>query len=130
VSADAEKSLRAVESRRGVASKAQKQIRAELLRAGAAWWMARSARTALTALHLSNVPFRRRWKPPRLKPWEGPFADPAQRLPQHPQVAAELRHGGDIGSGKGAPERSSRSRLLLILQIRSSPHACRALSFS
>ena len=43
------------------------------------------------AMHLSGVVFRRRWKPPRLKPWEGPFADPAQRLPQAPDVAARRR---------------------------------------
>ena len=44
--------------------------------------MARSARAALMALHLSGVGFRRRWKPTRLELWEGPFADPNQRLPQ------------------------------------------------
>lgn len=27
----------------------------------------------MMALHLSGVVFRRKWKPPRLKPWEGPF---------------------------------------------------------
>jgi hypothetical protein len=68
-----------LKSRAGVASKAQKQIRLE---------MARSARAALMALHLSGVVFRRPWKPPRLRPWEGPFADPNQRLPQAPDVAA------------------------------------------
>ena len=78
-----------LKSRRGVASKAQKQIRLELLPSGATWWMARSARAAMTALHLEGVIFRRKWKPPRLKPWEGPFLDPTQRLPQHPGVAAE-----------------------------------------
>ena len=36
--------------------------------AGADWWLARSARAALMALHLSGVVFRRKWKP-RLKPW-------------------------------------------------------------
>jgi hypothetical protein len=77
-----------LKSRAGVASKAQKQIRLEMLPAGADWWLARSARAALMALHLSGVLFRRRWKPPRLKPWEGPFADPHQRLPQAPDVAA------------------------------------------
>src|SRR5262249_4827076 len=74
-------------------SKAQKQIRTELLPAGATWWMARSARAALMALHLSGVVFRRRWKPPRLKLWEGPFADPHQQLPQAPDVAARRRAG-------------------------------------
>ena len=43
------------------------------------------------ALHLSGVVFRRQWKPPRLRPWEGPFADPTQRLPQAPDVAARRR---------------------------------------
>jgi len=78
-----------LKSRRGVASKVQKQIRSELLPSGATWWMARSARAALMALHLEGVIFRRKWKPPRLEPWEGPFADPTRRLPQAPEVAAE-----------------------------------------
>jgi hypothetical protein len=78
-----------LKSSRGIATKAQKQVRKELLPAGADWWMARSARAAMMALRLSGVVFRRRWKPPRLKPFEGPFADPMQRLPQHPRVAAE-----------------------------------------
>jgi hypothetical protein len=80
-----------LKSRRGLASKAQKQLRLEMLPAGAVWWMARSARAAMTALHLSGVVFRRKWKPPPLKSWEGPFADPTQRLPQHPVVAAQKR---------------------------------------
>ncbi len=80
-----------LKSRVGVATKVQKQVRVELLPAGATWWMARSARAALMALHLSGVVFRRQWKPPRLKPWEGPFADPTQRLPQAPDVAARRR---------------------------------------
>jgi hypothetical protein len=80
-----------LKSRAGVATKMQKQVRVELLPAGATWWMARSARAAMMALHLSGVVFRRRWKPPRLKPWEGPFADPHQRLPQAPDVAARRR---------------------------------------
>jgi hypothetical protein len=80
-----------LKSRAGVASKAQKQIRLEMLPAGADWWLVRSARAALMALHLSGVVFRRKWKPPRLKPWEGPFADPHRRLPQAPDVAAHRR---------------------------------------
>jgi hypothetical protein len=80
-----------LKSRAGVATKAQKQVRIELLSAGATWWMARSARAAMMALHLSGVVFRRRWKPPRLKPYEGPFADPTQRLPQARDVAARRR---------------------------------------
>jgi hypothetical protein len=80
-----------LKSRAGLASKAQKQIRLEMLPAGADWWLARSARAALMALHLSGVGFRRQWKPPRLKLWEGPFADPMRRLPQAPDVAARRR---------------------------------------
>jgi hypothetical protein len=78
-----------LKSRRGVASKVQKQIRLELLPSGATWWMVRSARAPLMALHLEGVIFRRKWQPAQLKPWEGPFADPTQRLPQEPRVAAE-----------------------------------------
>jgi hypothetical protein len=36
----------------------------------------------------------------RLKPWEGPFADLTQRLPQAPEVAAERNadaSGGESG---------------------------------
>jgi hypothetical protein len=80
-----------LKSRGGVASKIQKQIRALLLPAGADWHLVRSARAALMALRLSGVVFRQRWKPPRLKPWEGPFADPHQQLPQAPDVAARRR---------------------------------------
>ena len=80
-----------LKSRAGVATTVQKQVRVELLPAGATWWMARSARAALMALHLSGVVFRRRWKPPRLQPWEGPFADPNERLPQAPDVATRRR---------------------------------------
>ena len=80
-----------LKSRAGIATKAQKQLRLEMLPAGAVWYMARSARAALVALHLAGVVFRRRWKPPRLKPWEGPFADPTRRLPQAPDVAARRR---------------------------------------
>jgi hypothetical protein len=43
----------------------------------------------MMALHLSGVAFRRQWKPLRLEPWERPFADLHQRLPQAPEVAAD-----------------------------------------
>jgi hypothetical protein len=77
-----------LKSRAGVASRSQKQTRTELLVAGAIWWMARSARAAMTALLLSDVVFRRRWRAPKLAAWEGPFSTPG-RLPQHPRVKAE-----------------------------------------
>jgi hypothetical protein len=75
----------------GIATKAQKQIRRELLAVGCEWWMARSARAALTALYRAGVPFRRPWRPPVLQPWEGPFTGNEARLPQHPKVASERR---------------------------------------
>ena len=80
-----------LKSRAGVASKTQKQFRLEVLAAGAEWWMARSANAAMMALQLSGVQFCRPWVPQPLEPWEGPFADPNQRLPQEPSVAAERR---------------------------------------
>jgi hypothetical protein len=45
----------------------------------------------LHAAAVVGVVFRGKGKPPRLKPWEGPSADPTRRLPQHPTVAAERR---------------------------------------
>jgi hypothetical protein len=80
-----------LKSRAGIASKAQKKIRAELMAAGAMWWLVRSTRAALMALRLSGVEFRRPWMPPELRPWEGPFDDPTKRLPQAPDVAAHRR---------------------------------------
>jgi hypothetical protein len=80
-----------LKSRRGVATPAQKERAAELVAAGAAWFLARSARATLAALNRSGVVFRRQWTPPRLEPWEGPwpFPDASRPLPQHPQVAGE-----------------------------------------
>jgi hypothetical protein len=81
-----------MKSRAGTASKAQKQVRAELVAAGAQWWMARSAVAALVALHRSGVAFRRPWKPPAdLRPWEGPFTGEEKRLPRHPLVRERQR---------------------------------------
>jgi hypothetical protein len=54
--------------------------------------MARSAEAAMMALHSSGVPLGN-WDPPPLEPWEGPFGDPTQRLPRHPEVAVEQREG-------------------------------------
>ena len=81
-----------LKSKAGVASKSQKQVRAELVAAGARWWMARSVRAALTALHRSGVPFRAPWKPPSdLRDWEGPFTGEEKRTPQHPLVREKQR---------------------------------------
>jgi hypothetical protein len=75
----------------GVASKSQRQVYAELRAAGADWYLVKSAAAALVALRRSNVPFRCPWTPPPLAVWEGPFDDPNQPLPQHPEVAAQRR---------------------------------------
>jgi hypothetical protein len=58
-----------------------------------------------TRLRRSNVPFRWRWEPPPLAAWEGPFDDPHQRLPQHPEVAAQQRAAQRAWRERqGAPE--------------------------
>jgi VRR-NUC domain len=80
-----------LKSHRGVVSETQLKVREEMVPIGVQWLMVRSARAALAALHLSGVPFRRKWQPPQLKPWEGPFPDPTQRLPMHPKVMIERR---------------------------------------
>jgi hypothetical protein len=76
---------------RGLASKAKKQVRAELLAGGAEWWLARSARAVLMALHRWGEVFRRPWTLPRLEPWEEPFADPNERWSQEAEVTAQRR---------------------------------------
>jgi hypothetical protein len=81
-----------LKSRAGIASKAQKQVREQLVAAGAMWWLVRSARGGLMALRLSGVEFRRPWRPPaELRPWEGPFDGAEKRLTQHPEVRARQR---------------------------------------
>jgi hypothetical protein len=80
-----------LKSKAGHANKAQKGVREELGRVGCRWFMARSARAALVALLRAGVPLREPWEAPRLEPWEGPWEDPTQRLPQHPEIAAQSR---------------------------------------
>jgi hypothetical protein len=80
-----------LKSRRGVVSKVQKQRRLEILAAGGDWWLARSSRAALVGLHRAGVPFRRRWKPPKLQIWEGPFSSLTPPPPLAPEVVAERR---------------------------------------
>src|SRR5262245_9918083 len=62
-----------------------------MLPTGARWFLARSVNAAMTALYRSGVPFRRPWQPPLLAAWEGPWENPEQRLPMHPQVRVERR---------------------------------------
>jgi hypothetical protein len=79
-----------LKSRVGVLSDSQKQVREELLRIGARWWLVRSALAGVEALYRSGVVFRRDWPPVRLAPWEGPAADPKE-LPWAPSVLAQWR---------------------------------------
>jgi hypothetical protein len=83
-----------IKSKRGVPSPAQRQVFADFRAMGADVYVARSAAAAIEALRRSNVPFRQPWQPPQpLAAWEGTFiiTDPNQRLPQHPEVAAQRR---------------------------------------
>jgi hypothetical protein len=69
-----------LKSRRGVVSVNQKQIRLELERIGAHWWLIRSARSGLVALYRSGIIFRRPFTPPRLPRWEEPVRDPKKTI--------------------------------------------------
>jgi len=79
----------------GEVNKRQRAIRAELIAAGAEWWMVRSANAAMVALHLSGVRFRKRmgrkWKPPLLADWERPRRDPSIPGRRHPTVRERER---------------------------------------
>jgi hypothetical protein len=74
-----------VKSLFGRVSPAQREVRAEMVRAGAQWWLCRTATGALTALFRAGVPFKVPWVPPLLEPWEDPVSDPDQVV-WHPEV--------------------------------------------
>jgi hypothetical protein len=84
-----------MKSRSGRVSRAQKEVRLEMLRAGGIWWLCRGARSGLVALHRSGVRLSthagRRWKPPVLEPWEEPVADPELPMVWHPAVLRQWR---------------------------------------
>jgi hypothetical protein len=81
-----------LKSRSGIASKAQREVRAELLKAGAGtFWLARGAFSAMVALCREGVVFREPWTSPLLEPWEGPFTGAEEQLPQAPETAAQRR---------------------------------------
>ena len=105
-----------LKSKRGVPSREQWQVFAELREKGSDVYVARTARAALMALHLAGVPLRPPWKPQPLAEWEGPFliTDPHQRLPQHPEVAmqrkAEQRRWREKQRERKAQQRQWRER--------------------
>ena len=78
-------------------------VREALLRAGARWWVAKTARAAMWALRKSDVPFRtivhedgtlECWQQPELPAWEVPKRNPHERRPRapdwEPEAAAEF----------------------------------------
>jgi hypothetical protein len=82
-----------LKSRRGQCSPSQRAVREALLRAGAQWWVCRSADAAMWALYKSGVPFRtifhddgtiERWQQPKLPAWEVPKRNPHERRPRAP----------------------------------------------
>jgi hypothetical protein len=103
-----------LKSRRGQCSRSQRFVREQLLRAGAQWWVCRSANAAMWALCESGVPFRtmtnedsalERWQQPKLPAWEVPKRDPHERRPRAPdwepeELAAERDDaaGADIAA--------------------------------
>jgi hypothetical protein len=89
-----------MKSRAGKCSPSQRLAREALLRAGAQWWVCRTACAAMWALRKSGVRFRaivhrdgtrERWRQPKLAPWEIPRRDPAERRPNAPEVLAKRR---------------------------------------
>jgi VRR-NUC domain-containing protein len=105
-----------LKSRRGQCSPSQRLAREALLRAGAQWWVCRSATAAMWALCESGVPFRtvvnedgtiERWQQPELAAWEVPKRDPHKRRPRAPDYwepeeaaeFAELSAGTDSATG-------------------------------
>lgn len=82
-----------LKSSRGVLGPAQREVALELQASGMPWYLARTARAAMTALYREGLRVKH-WRPPaQLQAWEGPFADARCKLPQHPAVRAEQLAG-------------------------------------
>jgi hypothetical protein len=89
-----------MKSPQGKCSPSQREAREALLRAGAQWWVCRTAVSAMWALRKSGVKFRtldhedgttERWRQPRLARWELPRRDPSDPRPNPPNVVAQRR---------------------------------------
>jgi hypothetical protein len=83
-----------LKSRHGQCSRPQRAAREGLLRAGAQWWVCRSANAAMWALARSGVAFRtivhedstiERWQQPKLSAWEVPKRNSHERRPRAPE---------------------------------------------
>jgi hypothetical protein len=90
-----------LKSRQGKCSPSQRLAREALLRAGAQWFLCRSAISVMWQLHKSGVPFRtivhedgtlERWQQPELAAWELP-----KRGPHDAASAGLLGAGGGGG---------------------------------
>jgi hypothetical protein len=82
-----------LKSRHGQCSQPQRAAREALLRAGALWWVCRSANAAMWALYGSGVSFRtivhQDGTQPELPPWEVPKRNPHERRPRAPEWEPE-----------------------------------------
>jgi hypothetical protein len=107
-----------LKSRHGHCSRPQRAARESLLRAGALWWVCRSANAAMWALAQSGVTFRtivhengtlERCQQPELPAWEVPKQNPHERRPRAPEwkpagtaeiteLAAELEASADVAA--------------------------------
>jgi len=87
-------------SRRGQCSRPQRAAREALLRAGALWWICRSANAAMWALAQSGVTFRtivhedgtlEHCQQPELPAWEVPKQNPHERRPRARRIGSRGR---------------------------------------
>jgi hypothetical protein len=101
-----------LKSRRGQCSPSQRAVRDALLRAGAQWWVCRSANAAMSALVESGLAFRvlsnddgstESWQQPKLPPWEVPKRDPHERRPRAPDYW-ELDEAAEIAEPAATSE--------------------------
>jgi hypothetical protein len=92
-----------LKSRHGQCSRSQRLAREALLRAGAQWWVCRSAQAAMWALAQSGVTFRtlvhndgtlERWQPLGLPAWEVPKRNPHERRPRAPDCEPRVAAAG------------------------------------
>jgi len=115
-----------LKSQQGQCSRPQRLVRERLLRAGAQWWVARSARAAMWALRKSGVTFRTAsnddgtlecWQQPKLSAWEVPKRNPHERRPRAPEwepgvAAAEI---AELSAGAEAGQKQTQVRAISAL---------------
>jgi hypothetical protein len=79
----------------GQVNDAQREVALQIQRAGGKYWVCRTVRSALVALHRSKVELRtrtgRRWNPPKLPAWEKPVSDLDRPVIWHDAVLARWR---------------------------------------